>query len=66
MKGLNKMGSFGDNTKAIIYVRVSTKEQVEEGNSLDTQERLCLEYATKNDITVLEDGVFITTHFIRV
>ena len=59
MKGLNKMGSFGDNTKAIIYVRVSTKEQVEEGNSLDTQERLCLEYATKNDITVLEDGVFI-------
>ncbi len=33
--------------KAVIYCRVSTKEQVEEGNSLATQERLCREYATK-------------------
>jgi site-specific DNA recombinase len=33
--------------KAVIYCRVSTKEQVEEGNSLATQERLCREYADK-------------------
>lgn len=32
--------------KAVIYCRVSTKEQAEEGNSLATQERLCKEYAT--------------------
>ena len=31
----------------IIYCRVSTKEQVEEGNSLYTQERICKEYAEK-------------------
>ena len=45
--------------KAIIYCRVSTVEQVEEGNSLATQERLCREYALKNDFSVPEDGVFI-------
>lgn len=36
------------NNKAVIYCRVSTKEQVEEGNSLVTQERMCREYAHKN------------------
>src|SRR5687767_3800489 len=34
--------------KAVIYCRVSTKEQVEEGNSLVTQEKNCREYAQKN------------------
>ncbi len=34
--------------KAVIYCRVSTKEQVEEGNSLVTQEKNCREYAKKN------------------
>src|SRR5690349_1985452 len=43
--------------KAVIYCRVSTKEQVEEGNSLATQERICREYAFKNDFEVAE--VFI-------
>lgn len=33
--------------KAVLYCRVSTKEQVEEGNSLVTQERNCREYALK-------------------
>src|SRR5437016_5313529 len=36
------------NKKAVIYCRVSTKEQVEEGNSLITQQRICREYAIKN------------------
>jgi len=44
----------------VIYCRVSTKEQVEEGNSLATQERNCREYANKNsyDITqvFIEEG----------
>lgn len=37
---------------AVIYCRVSTKEQVEEGNSLVTQEKNCREYAIKNDFSV--------------
>jgi site-specific DNA recombinase len=42
-----------NNTKrAVIYCRVSTKEQVEEGNSLITQERNCREYAAKNGYEV--------------
>lgn len=43
--------------KAVIYCRVSTKEQVEEGNSLITQERSCRDYALKNGYQV--DAVFI-------
>ena len=38
---------------AVIYTRVSTKVQVDEGHSLATQLRLCKEYAQKNDITIL-------------
>ncbi len=40
--------------KAVIYVRVSTKEQVDEGNSLITQEKLCREYALSNGYEVVE------------
>lgn len=39
--------------KAVIYCRVSTKEQVEEGNSLITQERQCTEYAQKHGYEVV-------------
>jgi site-specific DNA recombinase len=46
--------------KAVIYCRVSTKEQVEEGNSLATQERNCREYAKKYEYdiaqTFIEEG----------
>lgn len=47
-------------TKCAIYCRVSTKEQVTEGNSLLTQEKACREYAyrlgyTKNDIRVFSE-----------
>lgn len=41
-------------SKAVIYCRVSTKEQVEEGNSLTTQERICKEYALNHDLEVIE------------
>lgn len=43
--------------KAVIYCRVSTKEQAEEGNSLVTQERNCREYAKKQDYEIVH--VFI-------
>lgn len=38
----------------VLYCRVSTKEQVEEGNSLQTQERICREYALKNSFEVVK------------
>src|SRR5579871_3865165 len=45
---------------AVIYCRVSTREQVEEGNSLSTQEKMCKEYALKNGFEVkrvfIEEG----------
>jgi DNA invertase Pin-like site-specific DNA recombinase len=43
--------------KAIVYVRVSTKEQVEEGNSLSTQEKICRDYARHKGYDIAE--VFI-------
>lgn len=43
--------------KAVIYCRVSTKEQAEEGNSLVTQERNCREYAKKYEYDIAQ--VFI-------
>ena len=43
--------------RAVIYCRVSTKEQVEDGNSLVMQERICREYAIKNGYEIAE--VFI-------
>ena len=40
--------------KAIIYARVSTKEQAEKGLSLKTQKETCLEYAKRNKYEVLK------------
>lgn len=47
------MNSLQPQKKAIIYCRVSTKEQVEEGNSLITQEKICNDYALKQDFSVI-------------
>ena len=48
------------NNKVVIYCRVSSKEQVDEGNSLASQERICREYALKNNYevarTFIEEG----------
>ena len=41
--------------KAALYARVSTKEQKEEGSSLETQVEDCLEFASKNGYSV--DGL---------
>ncbi len=46
-----------ESKKAVIYCRVSTKEQVDDGNSLVSQERICREYAKKEGFEVIE--VFI-------
>ena len=41
--------------KAALYARVSTKEQKEEGTSLETQIEACQEFASKNGYSV--DGL---------
>ena len=49
----------------IIYCRVSTKEQAKDGLSLITQERMCEEYASKNNLVIIkkfiEEGESATT-----
>ncbi len=42
--------------RALIYCRVSTEEQAEKGYSLDTQEKFCRDFASRNSYTVV--GVF--------
>lgn len=40
--------------QAIIWARVSTKEQSEEGYSLDAQVKMLLDYATKHNLKVVK------------
>ena len=42
------------NKKAVLYARVSTKEQADEGYSLPSQVKLLKEYAIKKDINVVK------------
>ena len=51
-------GKATDNVKqsqrnAVIYTRVSTKEQADTNQSLETQKKYCLQYALKHDLNVL-------------
>jgi site-specific DNA recombinase len=51
-------GTVSDNSKqtqrnAVIYTRVSTKEQADTNQSLETQKKYCLQYALKHDLNVL-------------
>ena len=55
MKIINQLNEI--RKKVILYCRVSTKEQVDEGNSLSTQEKMCREYADKNGYEIAK--VFI-------
>ncbi|RKX22164.1 MAG: hypothetical protein DRP35_02645 [Candidatus Zixiibacteriota bacterium] len=41
------------NYKALLYLRVSSKEQEKEGYSLDAQEKLGKEYAIKNNLEIV-------------
>ncbi len=42
------------NNHAVIYTRVSTKEQAENNLSLDTQKKYCQEFAEKQKLTIRE------------
>jgi site-specific DNA recombinase len=46
-----------ENKRAVIYCRVSTKEQVDEGNSLASQNKICRDYALKNGYEIVETFV---------
>jgi site-specific DNA recombinase len=47
--------TFGGKVKqALVYTRVSSKEQADKNLSLDFQKRIINEYAQKNDFTVLD------------
>ena len=51
-------GNAIDNRKpsqknAVIYTRVSTKEQADTNQSLETQKKYCLQYALKHDLNLL-------------
>lgn len=39
--------------KAIIYARVSTEEQAEEGKSIETQEKICRKWAKENGYNIV-------------
>ena len=41
-------------SKALLYIRVSSKEQEKEGYSLDAQERLAQEYALRNKLQIVK------------
>ena len=45
--------SFGDNNNAIIYTRVSTKDQADNNTSLETQKKYCENYAKTNQLNVV-------------
>ena len=42
------------NLKTVLFARVSTREQAEEGYSLPAQEKLLNEYALKNDLLIIK------------
>ncbi len=48
------MGSFEKNLKAIIYCRVSSRQQVNDGHGLESQEHRCRQYCESNNYSVVE------------
>lgn len=51
-KGNSNLEKLSSN--AVIYTRVSTKEQAETNLSLETQKKHCIDYATKNNLHIVE------------
>ncbi len=61
---LNSKTGHLTTTTAVIYARVSSREQEEEGWSIDAQLRLLREYATEHGIAVVEE--FAEAHTAKV
>ena len=54
-KGAERTPDKATSKNAVIYTRVSTKEQAETNKSLPTQKKYCLEHAQRNKLLVLEE-----------
>ncbi len=52
-KGSSQHSSKSASNNAVIYTRVSTKEQAITNQSLETQKKYCLEYSLKNNFNIL-------------
>ena len=52
---------FSHHRKAVLYARVSSKEQEEEGFSIPAQLKLIKEYAQKNRFEIVEEFVDVET-----
>lgn len=50
----SKQAAVGATSRAVIYTRVSTKEQADTNQSLELQEKKCQEYAAHRGYTVVE------------
>ncbi len=57
----SKSASFDPVRKAVVYARVSSKEQEKEGFSIPAQLKLLMEYATANDLVVVQEYVDVET-----
>lgn len=52
--GVSNLPSTEGRTKAVIYTRVSTKEQADNNASLSTQMKYCEYYAHRKELTIVE------------
>lgn len=52
-KGKVSLAVTKSDRNVVIYTRVSSKEQAETNQSLETQKKYCLEYALKNNLNIL-------------
>lgn len=52
--GISSLPSAEGKTKAVIYTRVSTKEQADNNASLSTQMKYCEHYAHRKELTIVE------------
>ncbi len=52
-KGKPKQAQITSGQNTVIYTRVSTKEQAETNQSLETQKKYCIQYAEKNNLNVV-------------
>jgi DNA invertase Pin-like site-specific DNA recombinase len=60
-RGTTHRGSTIDRKQAVIYARVSSKEQEREGFSIPAQLRQLREYGREHGLTVIEEFVDVET-----
>lgn len=51
---MKQLKDLHDIKNVAVYTRVSSKEQVDEGHSLETQEKYCREYSKSHNFNILE------------